>query len=75
MAHFMYFLLNTEKQTQFGQYDLPRELKDIARSMTNFFLFSGKNLKKIAISDILKAITLEVSVITRQMTPFFSSIR
>ena len=29
---------------------------------------------KLAISDILKAITLEVNMITGQITPFFPSI-
>ena len=49
--------------------DLPRLFKDIAQTVTNFLMLSGKN-KKIAISDILKAMTLEVNMITRQMTPF-----
>ena len=39
------------------------------------FCCSPEKIKKVAISDILKPITLEVSIITRQMTSFFSSIR
>ena len=38
------------------------------------FAVISRKYKKLAISDILKNITMVVNMITRQMTPFFSSI-
>ena len=56
-----------------NRWDLPRLLKDISQTVTNALLLSGENNKDLAISDILKAITVEVNMITTQMAPFFSS--
>ena len=50
-----------------------RVLQYIVQTATNSLLLSRENKKKLAISDILKAIPLELNIITRQMTPFFSS--
>ena len=55
------------------RWDLPRVHKDIAQTVTNFLLFSGENKNNLPFHKILKAITLEVNMITRQMTPFSSS--
>ena len=41
--------------------------------MTNFLLTLAKNIKKLTIFDNLMTITAGVNMITRQMTPFFSS--
>ena len=47
-------------------------LKYISKIVTNFLLLSVENTKNTAISDILKTIAIEVNMMTRQMTPFFS---
>ena len=56
MTHFMYFLLNTD----------PVWARYLNSSKSSYLAL----IKKLAISNILKVITLEVNMITRQMTHF-----
>ena len=75
-AVFLYFcrryLTNDNSKSYFGrtQEDISGALKCFIQTVTNFCCHQQK-IQKRAIFDILMTITLEVNMITRQMTPCF----